>query len=328
MNIFWEYLKSRARPAVFLLLAAGIFALIFFLYGLPAEGYLLALALCMLAGAGFLIFDCARFWRRHAALSRRFRAVAFSAEGLPEPRSLIERDYTTLIEEACRSRQRLLAEAEQKRCELADYFTLWAHQIKTPIAAAELILQGAEPAESRELDTQLFRIEQYVEMVLAYLRMDGESRDFVFREQSLDRLVRQSVRRLSGLFINSGNRLELGALEARVLTDEKWLCFCVEQVLTNAIKYTHQGVISVYAQGETLVIRDTGIGIAPEDLPRIGEKGYTGYNGRTDQKATGLGLYLTRRILKKLGHTFAIDSAPGKGTTVRIGLQTARPVYE
>lgn len=122
-------------------------------------------------------------------------------------------------------------------------------------------------------------------------------------------------------------RLPLGAagyapLNVSVITDEKWLLFVIEQVLSNALKYTRSGSVSITLEApKTLCIRDTGIGIAPEDLPRVFEKGYTGSNGRTDKRATGIGLYLCRRILAKLGHSITIASTPGMGTTVRIGLE-------
>lgn len=158
-------------------------------------------------------------------------------------------------------------------------------------------------------------------MVLSYLRLDGGSNDFVLREYNLEPIVRQAVRKYAPLFIRKKISLELGSLPCRVLTDEKWLCFVIEQLLSNALKYTSKGKISIYMADETtLVIEDTGIGIAPEDLPRICEKGYTGYNGRTDKKATGIGLYLCKRILTKLSHTLTIRSEVGKGTTVLLGL--------
>ena len=107
-----------------------------------------------------------------------------------------------------------------------------------------------------------------------------------------------------------------------MITDDKWFCFVIEQLLSNALKYTRAGTISIFfSQPKVLCLKDTGIGIAPQDLPRIFEKGYTGSNGRTDKRATGIGLYLCRRILAKLGHSITIVSTPGVGTTVRIGLE-------
>ena len=115
--------------------------------------------------------------------------------------------------------------------------------------------------------------------------------------------------------------MELEPISSRVLTDEKWLCFVIEQLLSNAIKYTDAGSVHIYTEGtDTLVIQDTGIGIAPEDLPRIWEKGFTGYNGRVEQRASGLGLYLVKHSLDRLGHRISIVSQVGLGTTVRIDL--------
>ena len=168
----------------------------------------------------------------------------------------------------------------------------------------------------------LRRLEQYVEMVLGYLRLESPSSDYVIRNYALDDIVRQVVRKYASQFIRRRLRLEYTPLNVSVITDEKWLLFVIEQVLSNALKYTRSGSVSITLEApKTLCIRDTGIGIAPEDLPRVFEKGFTGCNGRTDKRATGIGLYLCRRILEKLGHTIAITSTVGEGTTVRIGLQ-------
>lgn len=169
---------------------------------------------------------------------------------------------------------------------------------------------------------QLQSVEQYVEMVLGYLRLESPSSDYVIRNYALDDIVRQAVRKYASQFIRRKLRLEYTPLNVSVITDEKWLLFVIEQVLSNALKYTRSGSVSITLEApKTLCIRDTGIGIAPEDLPRVFEKGFTGCNGRTDKRATGIGLYLCRRILEKLGHTIAITSTVGEGTTVRIGLQ-------
>lgn len=161
-----------------------------------------------------------------------------------------------------------------------------------------------------------------MEMVLGYLRLESPSSDYVIRNYALDDIVRQAVRKYASQFIRRKLRLEYTPLNVSVITDEKWLLFVIEQVLSNALKYTRSGSVSITLEApKTLCIHDTGIGIAPEDLPRVFEKGFTGCNGRTDKRATGIGLYLCRRILEKLGHTIAITSTVGEGTTVRIGLQ-------
>ena len=122
-------------------------------------------------------------------------------------------------------------------------------------------------------------------------------------------------------FINNLLTLEFPEFENRVLTDEKWLGFAVEQLLSNALKYTKTGTITISMdENDVLTIRDTGIGISAEDLPRICERGFTGFNGRQEKTSSGLGLYLTRQILKKLSTPMEITSEPGKGTQVRLFL--------
>ena len=147
-------------------------------------------------------------------------------------------------------------------------------------------------------------------MVLGYLKIDGTSSDLLLQNYSLLDIVRQSVRKYAYMFIRKNIILELKEMNCTVLTDEKWLVFVIEQILSNALKYTSSGKISIYMEDteeKLLIIEDTGIGIAEEDLPRVFEKGFTGYNGRMDKKATGIGLYLCKKILDKLSHKITID---------------------
>ena len=219
------------------------------------------------------------------------------------------------------ARQRQEADAARKTAEMVEYYTLWAHQIKTPIAAMRLTLQNEDSPLSRRLTAELGRVERYVEMVMAYLRLDGESTDYVLREYELDPILRAAVKRFSGEFIQKRLALDLRPTGARVLTDEKWLSFVLEQLLSNALKYTPAGSVSIYLESPAvLCIADTGIGIAPEDLPRIFDAGYTGLNGREDKRASGLGLYLCRRVCRSLGHGLTARSEPGKGTVMRLDL--------
>ena len=223
----------------------------------------------------------------------------------------------------CADRVRLAAENRDRLEDMTDYYTLWAHQIKTPIAAARLLLQEDPGAVSGEVEVELLKIEQYVEMVLGYLRLDSESTDYVLRDTDLDGLLRQAVRKFARMFILKKIALDLRETGRTVLTDGKWLSFVVEQVLSNALKYPPAGGrIRIYGDGETVVIADSGIGIREEDLPRVFEKGFTGYNGREDRKSTGIGLYLCRAAADKLGHRLTAESEPGKGSRFVIDLES------
>lgn len=208
--------------------------------------------------------------------------------------------------------------------EKQDFFALWAHQIKTPIAALNLLLQG-EKQDVAACRQELFKIESYVEMALNYLRFEEMSNDLVLERNSLEQLVRQVVKKYAAIFIYNHISIQLEHLDYTVLTDEKWFCFVLEQILSNALKYTEKGgTIQIFTKQESnqlwLVIEDNGIGIWEEDLPRVFERGFTGYNGRADKKSTGIGLYLCKKVMGRLRHQIRIESKVGVGTQVFLGL--------
>ena len=251
-----------------------------------------------------------------------------AAESLPDTTTAIEEDYQRLVQRLLRENRQLHAKIDGSMEDLTTYYTLWVHQIKTPIAAMDLLLQAKEE-DTSALEVELQRISQYVDMVLQYLRLDSETRDLDLQRCQLDAVIRQTVRKYAKLFILKKIRLTFQETHLEVLSDEKWLAFLLEQVLSNALKYTPAGGrIRIYGDGETLVIADSGIGIRPEDLPRVFEKGFTGYNGREDKKSTGIGLYLCRRVMDRLNHGISIVSRPGQGTLVRLDLSRGRRVVE
>lgn len=209
----------------------------------------------------------------------------------------------------------------QSAKEKEDFFAMWAHQIKTPISAMQLLLQ-ADDCDVKACRQELFKIENYVEMALGFLRFDEMNQDLSFETVSLDRAVKQLVKKYATVFIHRHLSVEMRDLDVTILTDEKWFLFALEQVLSNALKYTKEGGVTIWSQKEGekigIYVKDTGIGIRAEDLPRVFEKGFTGYNGRIDKKASGLGLYLCKGIFDKLGNEIAITSAEGEGTCVKI----------
>lgn len=321
MKILWTYLRYKRKLIIALMIFVGIFATVFSLYELPVEAVVYASLLCLVLLVLYSIYDYIKFLKRHSRLYELQSDIAISVEKLPEAINQIEQDYRDLVQALFMDKQQYIARSDRERSDMLDYYTLWVHQIKTPIAAMRLILQGDGTDQYHELQAQLFKIEQYVEMVMAYLRVGSESTDFLLKEYELEGMVKQVVRKYASMFIRKKVSVRLANLKGKVLTDEKWLCFVIEQVISNAIKYTKDGYISIDSENETtLVIKDTGIGIAPEDLPRICEKGFTGYNGRSEKRASGIGLYLTKQILVKLGHSISFESEVGKGTIVRIFL--------
>ena len=278
---------------------------------------------------GFLVWDYRKFAVRHERL-QQLSAMPFDVMmDFPESVSVLETDYQQIIVELQEGQRRMKDEMSFQHQDMMDYYTVWAHQIKTPIAAMRLTLQNTDSFFSRKLSVELARVEQYVDMVLCYLRLDTDTRDYVIAVYELDDILRQALRKFAGQFIGKKIHLDYQPLNAQVMTDEKWLLFVIEQILSNALKYTQQGCVSIYLESpKILCIRDTGMGIAPEDLPRIFEKGYTGYNGRTDKKASGLGLYLCARICHNLGHGISAESEPDKGTVIKLNLNTAERMFE
>lgn len=302
-------------------LCAAIYAVTFVLYRFPLKAVLYPTALCIMLLLAFAAADITRTKKKHDELEQIKSFDAKLADTFPEAGGIIEADYQEIIQLMREQHEAAQQRSEQSLREMMDYYTVWVHQIKTPIASMRLALQNMDTARSRQLQSELGRIERYVEMVLTFLRLGSDSTDYVIKEHELDDIVRGAVKKLAGDFINKCIKLEYTELDVTVLTDEKWLAFVIEQVLSNALKYTPEGTVSVYLESpKTLCVRDTGIGIAPEDLPRVFENGYTGYNGRSDKKASGIGLYLCRRICDKLGHTISAESKAGEGTVIRIGL--------
>lgn len=321
MKFFFSYLKQRKKSIVVFILFSVIFLCAFMLYGVPAGAVVYPALLCAFFGAAFMLYDFGSVKRKHKTLEELYKCTENITDSFPAAVTIDDADYQEIIN--------LLVEEEKQRntamnikySDMVDYYTLWAHQIKTPIAAMKLNLQNYDTEMARIISEDLFRIEQYVEMVLVFLRLDSDYTDYVIKESALDDIVKASVKRFSSQFIRKRISLDYQPLNVSVLTDEKWLSFVIEQVLSNALKYTNSGTISIYTEnGRVLCIRDTGIGIAPEDLPRIFEKGFTGYNGRADKKATGIGLYLCKRVCQNLGHTIKAESSPEAGTVIKIDL--------
>lgn len=330
MGFFIHYLKDRRKIITAFFVCCAIFLCSFILYRLPVKAVLYPAGISLAIIIFFAVFDFRRVLLKHRHLTFLTKLPDNLTEALARYETADDSDYKELIRLLREEESAMRSHARNQASDMIEYYTLWVHQIKTPIASMHLTLQNEDTSLSRQLSDDLFRIEQYVEMVLCYLRLGSGSSDYLFREYSLDDIIKQALRRFSGQFIGKNIKLNYSPLEINITTDEKWLLFVVEQVLSNALKYTPSGgtiTISLEAPA-VLCIRDTGIGIAPEDIPLIFSRGYTGYNGREDKRASGIGLYLCRRICENLGHTITASSAVDKGTSIRIDLETYKLITE
>jgi len=331
LNIFIHYIRDKQKVIVINGLLLIVYFFVFFLYSLEIEALIYGAMISAFIAFTFMSVDFYQYAQRHSSFLEIQNASNIQDIKLPKPRNLIEEDYQRVIERIANENHRISVKFDRMESEMMDYYTLWAHQIKTPIAAIRLIWQTypdlfAEhrQKESKDIKIQMFKIEQYVEMVLGYLRIENSTTDFAFGEYQLENILKQAIRKFANMFISKKIQLDLGEIDYIVMTDEKWLLFVVEQILSNALKYTKEGKISIFMdekEKDTLVISDTGIGIEREDLPRIFEKGFTGFNGRKDKKSTGIGLYLTGKVLKKLSHPIEIHSKVNVGTRVKVHLK-------
>lgn len=285
--------------------------------------------------AGFLGYSS-----KVKALSNALERPVEEQAQLPEATDDVEMLYHRLLENQSIARNESESSAAIRQSQMRDYYSMWVHQIKTPISAMKLLLE-AEREELGQLicddeqsqcllsdnmdsfEDELFRIEEYVSMALQYQRVSSTENDFVLEKVSVDGVIRDTIKKYAKIMIRRHIGMNYSGTVQEVYTDGKWLAFMLEQILSNAIKYTPQGVVTIETAEEKdrffITIKDTGIGIKAEDLPRVFEKGYTGYNGHADKKATGIGLYLCRQMADKLGHTIRMESEIGKGTKVWIG---------
>lgn len=329
MKFLFYYLKSRKTAVILFVLFSLLFLCSFILYKIPAGAVLYPSMLFTFFAAVFIFFDYRKAKKKHNKLGEIQKYTENLIDFLPEAETAEDNDYQQIIRLINEEQKKRNTEMNIKYSDMMDYYTAWVHQIKTPISSIKLTLQNNDTALSRKIAEDLFRIEQYVQMVLMFLRLDSDYTDYLIQEYSLDNIVKGAVKKYAGQFIRRKINLVYTPLDIKVITDEKWLSFVIEQIISNSLKYTPKGEISIYLENpKTLCIKDTGIGIAPEDIPRVFEKGYTGYNGRTDKKASGIGLYLCKRICTNLGHTISAFSSQGKGTIIKINLNQEKLCIE
>ncbi|MCW1031598.1 sensor histidine kinase [Streptococcus anginosus] len=241
----------------------------------------------------------------------------------------LEALLTSRIRTLEKDKKELKIQHQEKQSDLLDYYTLWVHQIKTPIAASKLLVQDLqEQTFKNQLEQELFKIDSYTNLVLQYLRLESFHDDLVVEKENIEDLVKEVVKKYTLFFIQQGLSLNLHDLNHTVITDKKWFLVILEQVLSNSLKYTKQGSIEIFFQEDTLHMKDTGLGIQNSDLLRVFERGFSGYNGRLTHQSSGLGLYLSKKIADKLGHELHLHSVVGEGTTVMITFKEKKLLFE
>ena len=318
MEILKSYLKKNIKVYILFIVFILIFFIMFYLYNLPLEALIYTGSFCFLVALIASFSDYANYKDSYKILNFLEKNILNDLDALPKSLDIRIDYYHKIIEKLYEELEKLTQENRQKNTDMVDYYSMWVHQIKTPIAAMNFLLDNEE-VDQKILQQELFKIERYVEMVLTYIRLDSISSDYVITKINLDEVVKDSVKKYATIFINKKIKLNYVSYETMVISDKKWLSFAFEQILGNSVKYSSAGgEITIETCENKLVIEDKGIGIKEEDLPRIFEKGFTGFNGRYEKKSSGLGLYLCKKTLDKLGHRIEISSTVGKGTRVEI----------
>ncbi|MDE7478109.1 MAG: sensor histidine kinase [Lachnospiraceae bacterium] len=361
MKNFKAYIIEKIRWLAVILCIALVMTVTMLLNGIPFHEIGYGMLLCLFVTAVAVFTGYGRHGECFRQLEQMQKNIIVAPDEMKVPEYMYERQYQDCIRSIAQEKDRIQNELVNRQQDLSEYYSMWVHQIKTPIAALKLLIDAdmnacldADDAEEndicvtniRQKQNELFRIEQYVDMALQYTRLGAQTNDFVIERVLLDEVIKLSIHKYAKQFIHKQLQLTYVPQDIKAVTDQKWLGFVIDQLLSNAIKYTKEGGITIQVihttpsetdnlnletagiqkhwhdkkQDETIhiIIEDTGIGISAEDLPRVCEKGYTGYNGHADQYSTGIGLYLCKAILDKLGHPFVISSEKGKGTKVEI----------
>lgn len=327
IKLLGSFLKEKRGDICLYIGFIGVFYVIFSLSNLPVDAVNYAFFLSAIWLLGYGIFKFNQYYKKGVAVIEAKQRLEEVTENLPATRSYIELEYQEIIQNMYKKMSDLQSAERIGRQEMKDYYSMWAHQIKTPIAAMKVLAQAAGDTE----DARTYVLYQIVQSIFLQHKISRHvlhthiSQNhfhilFCLKKFCLHILQKQALKKYSRMFAMQKLALHYEALRVTVTTDEKWLVFVLEQILSNALKYTVEGSISIYMEDDWLVIEDTGIGICSEDLPRIFEKGFTGYNGRSDKKSTGIGLYLCKQIIEKLRCQIRVESKLGKGTRVLLYL--------
>ncbi|MGT2763932.1 sensor histidine kinase [Streptococcus intermedius] len=317
---FKYYLRSRKLLCSLLFIFYSLLFIFSYLFEDERTVLQYVMILLLLTSLIGLILDFVKQYQnfRHAVLY-----------GESDAYTPLEALLTSKIRTLENDKKELKIQHQEKQSDLLDYYTLWVHQIKTPIAASKLLVQDLqEQMLKNQLEQELFKIDSYTNLVLQYLRLESFHDDLVVEKENIGDLVKEVVKKYALFFIQQGLSLNLHDLNHTVITDKKWFLVILEQVLSNSLKYTKQGSIEIFFQEDTLYMKDTGLGIQNSDLLRVFERGFSGYNGRLTHQSSGLGLYLSKKIADKLGHELHLHSVVGEGTTVMITFKEKKLLFE
>lgn len=315
-----SFLHKQRKLYLFYVLISGLFLFTFYLYDLDLTAYFDGL----LFTSFLLVVDFVIAYPKYVKTQKQLAFLAtrplyqHAHLTLPVAINDTEKAYQLLVTNLLAQKEAQTETYMKAQKNLLDDFGLWLHQIKTPLAALDLITQTNRHPDPVAIKSELVQVNDYLQMMLSYLRQNFNHEDLVIKTLPLAPLIKAVVKKYALFFSKKDIQLTLENLDQKVISDAKWLTFILEQIIFNALKYTHHGKLTIRFTNQQLIISDTGIGIRPEDVPRVFEKGYTGYNGREYQRASGLGLYLSKTAATRIGIHLVLTSTLGKGTTLTL----------
>lgn len=316
-----RYLRYRLSFLVFACCVLALNTFLGILCAYPIDLIFYMPCLCLGVMLAFSLLDYKRSGMELDLMENLLNQEEVDVSSIPFSENPKDQMLKEAMEKMNRQMKEIQSTVNAAQEEKSEVLTCWIHQIKTPVSALKLLAENSETEERENLLLECMKIEHYLDMVLQMIRLDEYENDLVITQVDVEKIVRSAIRKNAKSFILKNIKIQVDIQAPPVLSDEKYLQFVIEQILQNSLKYTMSGEISIHMDSrQILTIQDTGIGISSQDLPRVFEKGFTGYNGRFDKKATGIGLYLVKQILDRLQNKIEIESKVNEGTTIRLNL--------
>ncbi|MGN1133772.1 MAG: sensor histidine kinase [Oscillospiraceae bacterium] len=321
-----DYLKSKALSIVlFIVILIAVFA-VMRIYFIPHYTIFYTL---IIISAGFLIpfllefFKKRNFYGNLDKITDKLDRPYLLSEIIDKPNFFEGRKLYDVLKLGNKSMNDEIAKYKISTNEYQEYVEKWVHEIKTPIAACKLAVENRSENSWAELSEDLDKIEKYVNQTLFYSRVNNAEKDYIIRKHTLNELVANSLKSNSKTLIRNGFSIKRESLDITVMTDEKWISFILDQIISNSVKYKKENPVISFSGRKTengvfLKISDNGVGISAEDLPRIFEKNFTGGNGRLNSRSTGFGLYLCKKLCDKMGIDISAESQQGIETDISI----------
>lgn len=324
LGILKDYIKSQFTNILLYFVSVTLLSyMITILYNVEKEKIIYPLVIVSLSYCFYFIFNFIKFYKKYIILDTLINQKENTYTEITKNNHILENKYITIINKLQKENKKIIDTNRNKNKEIEAYYLMWTHQIKTPISAIYFLIENLEDDSKLKLEAEVFKIEEYVNNNLAYFKLDSSNNDFLIETINLKDLLKGIIKKYANLFFLKKLKLEFNVTDKIIVSDKKCLSLILEQVISNAIKYTkNEGVIKIYNENNTIIIEDNGIGIKKEDIPRIFDKGFTGYNGRLNKKSTGIGLYLSKIAADKLNHSIKIESNQNTGTTVKIKISS------